>query len=591
MKGFDKYSIEASSKKNNLKSQHKIFLNYLEMNKKKSKFRKEFTRSIVFNYYFQIMKLKTKLLALVILPVLICTTIAVTIASLKIKKQGIEGLEDKSSAILALNIQEFLAHHINATSVVEIDTSSGLSQQDELFIQHYKFRISSLEPENPRHLAIPKDYKFFEQFEKEKNRQINYIDKESNNLMVMRPVLMDKNKGCLDCHTNTSTSKNKDSVNAIRGLFIATSSMEHTNSQVKYAIIDICLFGFIIMIIAIILGYLVVSRINSTVKQINLVSRKVAEGDLQQKVIINSKDELGELGIYINKMIFSIKEVLQGVHMAVNKLSLSTKEIAKTSNTISQGANESASSIEEVSSTMEEMAANIQQNTDNSRKTNEISNNGAEEILHGGKAVNEIIIMIKTIADKISVISEIANKTDLLAINANIVASHAGEQGKDFEVIALEVRKLAERCDIAAKEISELSYSSVKIAESTGKLFEEIVPSIQKTSILVQEITSSSLEQYNSSTHINNAMYQLNQVSQQNATASEELAANAQELSIQADQLKDLISFFKLDMNTKNEEPKSSQTSDTKSDKGNINKKNNTDFSLTNNEDEEFQNF
>jgi methyl-accepting chemotaxis protein len=539
------------------------------------------------------MKLKTKLLALVILPVLICTTIAVTIASLKIQKQGIEGLEDKSSAILSLNIQEFVIHHQTGTSVAEKDTISTAFQSNGSFAQRYKFRISSLEPENPKHMAIPKDHKFIQQFEKEKIGQINYIDKETNNLWVMRPVSMDKDKGCLDCHALTNVDKNKNNANALRGIFIVTSSMEHTNAQVRQAILDICLFGFIIMVIAILLGYIVVARIISSVRQINVVSKKVAEGDLQQKVIINTRDELGELGSYINKMISSINEVLQGVQKATSKLSTSTKEIANTSNAISQGANESAASIEEVSSTMEEMASTIQQNTDNSQQTDEIANKGAEDILQGSEAVNKVIISMKNIANKVSIISEIASKTDLLAINASIEASHAGEHGLGFAIIATEVRKLAERCDVAAKDISELTDSSVKIAETTGKLFEEIVPSIQNTAKLVQEITSSSIEQSNSSNQINNAIQQLNQVSQQNATVSEELAANAQELSSQAEQLKDLISFFKLDMQIKNQETKPIKIKEENLDETNLKQKQKkgVNFSLENNSDDEFQTY
>jgi methyl-accepting chemotaxis protein len=240
---------------------------------------------------------------------------------------------------------------------------------------------------------------------------------------------------------------------------------------------------------------------------------------------------------------------------------------------------------------MEEMASNIQQNTENSQKTDEIANQGVEDILRGGQAVNEVIILIKSIAEKIIVISEIANKTDLLAINANIVAAHAGEQGKDFAVIALEVRKLAERCDIAAKEISDLTNSSVKIAESTGKLFEEIVPSIQNTARLVQEITTSSMEQSNSSSQINNAIYQLNQVSQQNASVSEELSANAQELANQAEQLKELISFFKLDMEVKNQDIKLLEQQDVNIGERKLKQKKGMDFNLQDTPEDEFQQF
>jgi len=492
------------------------------------------------------MTLKRKLLLLVILPVLICTTIAVVISSLKIRKQGIEGLEDKSSAILASNIQEYVIHHVDYTSVVEQENNEYASQANNSFAQNYKFRISSLKPENPKHLSTPKEKKFIEQFDKEKTDQINFIDKETNTLWVMRPVFMDKTKGCLECHVLKKGDPDRNNQNALRGIFIVTSPMDHTNAQVRSAIFQISLLGFIIMGIAIFLGIIIIVKILSAIKQINLVSKKVSEGDLQHKVDINSNDELGELGSYINTMINSLNKVLLGVRDAASDLTLSTKEIANTSNAIAQGANESAATIEQVSSTMEEMTSNIEMNSQNAALTEKISflaNNGMKEVAdRSGKAVEAN----RTISDKIKVINDIAFQTNILALNAAVEAARAGEHGRGFAVVAAEVRRLAERSKIAADEIVGLSVKSFELAEGAEKRMMDLMPELEKTTRMVQEISAASMEQNNGTTLINTAIQQLNAVTQQNASASEELSSGASEMANQAEQLQDLISFFKV---------------------------------------------
>ncbi|MHC1702850.1 MAG: methyl-accepting chemotaxis protein [Tenuifilaceae bacterium] len=495
------------------------------------------------------MTLRRKLLALVILPVLICTTVAVVISSLKIRNQGIEGLEDKSLAILALNIQEYIAHHEDYTSVVDNQADDETSQADNSLTQNYKFRISSLKPENPKHLSTPKENKFIEQFERENINQLAYIDKETNSLWVMRPVFMDKSKGCLDCHVLKKDDPDYNNENALRGIFIVTSKMDHTNAQVKSAITQISSLGLFIIIIAILFGYMVVVKILSAVKQINSVSKKLSEGDLQQKVIINTKDELEELGNYINLMIESINKVLIGVQEAAGDLSISTKEIASNSNAISQGANQSASSIEEVSSTMEQMTSNIDLNNQNATLTEKISiiaNTGMQEVAdRSGKAVEANRI----IADKIKVINDIAFQTNILALNAAVEAARAGDHGRGFAVVAAEVRKLAEKSKIAADEIIALSIKSFELAEGAEKKMINLMPEIEKTTRMVQEISAASSEQSHGANQINTAFQQLNSITQQNASASEELSSSAMELADRAEQLKDLISFFKVERN------------------------------------------
>jgi methyl-accepting chemotaxis protein len=194
---------------------------------------------------------------------------------------------------------------------------------------------------------------------------------------------------------------------------------------------------------------------------------------------------------------------------------------------------------------MEQIVSNINQNADNAKQTEKIASQASVDIFNGYKSVTITVDAMKTIAEKITVVGEIAEKTDLLAINAAIEAARAGEHGKGFAVVAAEVRKLAENSQTAAREINNLSKSSVKIADESGLLLQKLVPDIQKTAILVQEITASSIEQNSGASQVNNAIMQLNMVTQKNASASEEMSSSAEELANQAEQLKDLISFYK----------------------------------------------
>jgi methyl-accepting chemotaxis protein len=196
---------------------------------------------------------------------------------------------------------------------------------------------------------------------------------------------------------------------------------------------------------------------------------------------------------------------------------------------------------------MEEMAGNIEQNTANARQTERISKKAAESMIEMSKIGKESLDSIKTIAQKITIINEIAFQTNLLALNAAVEAARAGEHGRGFAVVAAEVRKLAERSKQAADEIEDLSKNSLKITGDSRLLLDALVPEIQKTSQLVQEITSASIEQNAGTGLINSAILQLNAVTQQNALSSGEMANSAEELASQADSLRSAVSFFKLD--------------------------------------------
>ena len=306
--------------------------------------------------------------------------------------------------------------------------------------------------------------------------------------------------------------------------------------------------------------YSKIDPITSKIEQISDVQLKGAQDEHNQSNLVylearNNSYMLITAGILlglaisffiirnITNLVTKLKELISFVQAASDNISAASTQMNSSSQQMSEGATEQAASAEEVSSSMEQIASSIQQNTDNALQTEKIAIKVAEDIVEGNKAVNQTVQSMKEIADRISVIGDIARQTNLLALNAAVEAARAGDYGRGFAVVASEVRKLAERSQVAALEINNLSKAGVIIAEKSGKLLEEIVPEIQRTSKLVQEISLSSIEQNTGANEINKAIQQLNQVIQQNAATSEEMAASSEELSSQAEQLKEVISF------------------------------------------------
>ncbi len=326
--------------------------------------------------------------------------------------------------------------------------------------------------------------------------------------------------------------------------------------------------------------------INTGLRKIRTVAEAVAIGDLDQTVEIKTNDEIKDLvdtinvmtgnlrntatiadqiangdltvtpkpqsakdilGLSLESMVERLRGVVADALSAANNVSSGSQELSASSEQLSQGATEQASSAEEASASMEEMAANIKQNADNAAQTEKIARQSAKDAEASGEAVGRAVGAMRTIAEKISIVQEIARQTDLLALNAAVEAARAGEHGKGFAVVASEVRKLAERSQAAAAEISALSGQTVSVATEAGDMLTRLVPDIRKTAELISEISAACREQDIGASQINEAIQQLDKVTQQNAGASEEMSGTSEELAAQAEELQTSIAFFRVD--------------------------------------------
>ncbi|MGY4827381.1 HAMP domain-containing methyl-accepting chemotaxis protein [Sphaerotilaceae bacterium SBD11-9] len=292
------------------------------------------------------------------------------------------------------------------------------------------------------------------------------------------------------------------------------------------------------------------SLVVTTGESVNDVVRvmgAMSEGDLTQSIDKDYEGSFGQMKEYVNNTVTKLSQVVTEVNGGAEALAGASEEVSATAQSLSQAASEQAAGVEETSASLEEMTASISQNTENAKVTDGMATKAASEASEGGEAVKATVAAMKQIAQKIGIIDDIAYQTNLLALNAAIEAARAGEHGKGFAVVAAEVRKLAERSQVAAQEIGTVAGSSVELAEKAGRLLDQMVPNIKKTSDLVQEITAASEEQSSGVGQINAAVSQLSQTTQQNASSSEELAATAEEMSSQAEQLQRTMAFFKLD--------------------------------------------
>lgn len=338
----------------------------------------------------------------------------------------------------------------------------------------------------------------------------------------------------------------QDSIRALMAHFQQRTATqgEYTEALISNAVIQIVMLLLTALVVGVVCAWFITRSIVGPLTLALNTAQSIAQGDLSLKIDNDASDETGKLLDAMSDMSSKLAQVISEVRGGADNLASASEQVSSTSQSLSQAASEQAASVEETSASMEQMTASIEQNTGNAKITDGMATKAAREAGEGGEAVAQTVQAMKSIAQKISIIDDIAYQTNLLALNAAIEAARAGEHGKGFAVVAAEVRKLAERSQVAAREISDVADSSVALAERAGKLLGEIVPSIQKTSDLVQEIAAASSEQSAGVGQINSAMEQLNQLTQQNASASEELAATSEEMSSQAEQLQQSIAFF-----------------------------------------------
>jgi methyl-accepting chemotaxis protein len=341
---------------------------------------------------------------------------------------------------------------------------------------------------------------------------------------------------------NESEIRGGQMVSALGGLIKENDAQLELSSQAPV----LAIISVVSVLLAMIFGVRLSRSISSPLRALADAAERVAAGDLASHVEISRKDEVGQVADAINQMISRLLDVVSEVRTGAANLAAASAQVSATTQNLSRGTSEQAASVQETTSNIEEMNASISQNADNSRQMEQMASKGVKDGEESGHAVRETVTAMKSIAEKVSIIEEIAYQTNLLALNAAIEAARAGDHGKGFAVVATEVRKLAERSQSAAREISALAASSVRTAERSGALLSELVPAIRKTADLVQEVAAASREQASGISQVNKAIGHMDQVTQRNAAAGEQLASTAEEVASQAESLQQLIAFFKV---------------------------------------------
>ena len=474
---------------------------------------------------------------------------------------------DEASAVFLDNCFEYLRSQ-EATLAYELDARKGkrvLLEQITLInnvINIGNFmRIENFKAQSKRDFSGQES--FDEQFKQIENYLLTLgnLEKDTDNLVYLENIRESAKEyhtaiteHIINCNNLQSTNRQ---VSAIGERMVKTfneQALEGTNRSMSFVTVSIrnmetsqrvLLIGLIISIlISLFLGFRITRSISVPIKKGVAFARQISEGNLNATIASDRNDEIGELAESLNKMKEQLSKTIASIQTAARHIADTSNKMSRTSQSISQGSTQQASSAEQISASMQEMSASISQNTANAQRTEGFAEKTASKMYHGKNNVIDVANAIREIAEKISIIGDIAYQTNILSLNAAVEAARAGEYGKGFAVVADEVKKLAERSQEAAMEIDHVSTTGVKLAEDSQVMINEIVPQIEDTLKLVQEITASSLEQNSGAEQVNDSIQQFNYVIQQNATAAQEMASNAEELASQAEYLKEMTAYF-----------------------------------------------